>query len=423
MKNTLIVNIKQLLLADRKPKNFISGNKMDKIPIINNAFLYVEGNRIKDFGKMEELHKHESRLYSMVDKIIDANDRVVLPGWCDSHTHLVFAGSREKEFVDRIKGLTYEEIAKRGGGIINSVYKLRETSEDELYQQSLQRLIEIGKLGTVAVEIKSGYGLDTESELKILRVIKRLKNETPIKIKSTFMGAHAIPPEYKNNPDEYVELLVNEMIPLVASEDLADFIDVFCENGFFSIEQTERILMAGIKYGLRPKLHANQLSHSGGIEIGVKYNALSVDHIEYITDEDIELLKNSDTMPTVLPGAAFFLDLPLTPTRKLIENDLPIAAASDYNPGSSPSGNMNFIVSLLCIKYKLTPSEAIIATTLNSAYAMHVEALLGTITPGKIASFIITKPIPSYEFIPYSYGNHVIEKVFINGELFIDYEK
>ncbi|MGQ9847143.1 MAG: imidazolonepropionase [Bacteroidales bacterium] len=415
--NFLIINIKELLHAETMPKSFVSGKQMAKLPIIKNAFLYIESGKIRDFGKMEDLYLGRERYFTMSEKIIDASDKIILPTWCDSHTHIVYAGSREKEFVDKIKGLSYEEIAKRGGGIINSAALLQQTSEDELFEQASKRIKEIMALGTGAVEIKSGYGLTPEAEIKMLRTIKRLKKHFPIKIKATFLGAHAVPTQYKENPDEYVDIVINEMLPIIASEDLADFIDVFCDKGFFTPEQTERILMAGMKYGLRAKIHANELDYSGGIEVGVKYGALSVDHIEYTSDEDIELLLQSDTMPTILPGAAFFLDLPLAPARKMIDKGLPVAFASDYNPGSSPSGNMNLVLSMACIRYKLLPEEAINACTINSAYAMGVSDTHGSISIGKAASFIITKPIPSYEFIPYSFGNHVIESVYINGEL------
>lgn len=420
--NFLIINIKQLLQAEAKPKNFVSGKLMAKLPVIKNAFLYIESGRIRDFGKMEDLSVGRERYFSMSEKIIDASDKFILPTWCDSHTHIVYAGSREKEFVDKIKGLSYEEIAKRGGGILNSAALLQQTSENELFEQASARIKEIMALGTGAVEIKSGYGLTPEAEIKMLRVIRRLKENFPIKIKATFLGAHAVPLQYKENPDEYVNIVINEMLPVIAAEDLADFIDVFCDKGFFTPEQTERILMAGMKHGLRAKIHANELDYSGGIEVGVKYSALSVDHIEYTTDEDIQLLLESDTMPTVLPGAAFFLNMPLAPARKMIDEGLPVAFASDYNPGSSPSGNMNFILSLACIRYKLLPEEAINACTINSAYAMGVSETHGSISIGKTASFIITKPIPSYEFIPYSFGNHIIESVYINGELQKQYE-
>lgn len=421
--NFLIINIKQLLQADnKKTKQYVEGKQMSKLPVIKDAFLYVESGRIRDFGKMDDLSSGRERYFSMSDKIIDASEKIVYPTYCDPHTHIVYAGSREKEFVDKIKGLSYEEIAKRGGGILNSAALLQNTSEEDLFEQSAQRIREVMALGTGAIEIKSGYGLTPEAEIKMLRVIKRLKETFPIKIKATFLGAHAIPLMYKDNPDEYVDVVINEMLPVIAAEELADFIDVFCDKGFFNPEQTERILMAGMKYGLRAKIHANELDHSGGIKVGVKYGALSVDHIEYVSEEDIELLQNSDTMPTILPGASFFLNLPLAPARKLIDSGLPVALASDYNPGSSPSGNMNLILSMACIRYRLLPEEAINAVTLNAAYAMDISETHGSIAIGKSASFIITRPIPSYEFIPYSFGNHCIESVYINGELIKQYD-
>ena len=369
------------------------------------------------FGSMKDFNLKRERYYSMSKEIIDANGKSILPTWCDSHSHICYAGSREKEFVDKIKGFSYEEISKRGGGILNSAKLLQKTSEEELYEQSMQRLNEVIKLGTGAIEIKSGYGLNTESELKMLRVIRKMKENTCAKIKATFLGAHAFPIEFKDDKEGYIDLLINEMLPIIAAEELADFIDVFCDYGFYTTEQTERILMAGLKYGLRPKIHANELANSGGIQVGVKYGALSVDHIEYTGDEEIKCLTDSDTMPTILPGAAFFLNMPFAPARKIIDAGLPVAIASDYNPGSSPSGNMNLIVSMACINYKMLPEEAINAATINSAYAMGVSDKLGSISLGKDANFIITKPIPSIEFIPYSFGNNVIESVYLKGEL------
>ena len=334
-------------------------------------------------------------------KEIDAKGRLVLPAYCDSHTHLVYAGSREIEYIDKIKGLSYEEIAQRGGGILNSAERIRKASEEELYDSAYARLQEIASLGTGAVEIKSGYGLDTASELKMLRVIKRLSKETPLTIKSTFLGAHAVPVEYKGRQTEYVDLIINEMIPAVAAEDLADYIDVFCDKGFFTVEDTDRMLNAGMKYGLRAKIHANELS---------------VDHLEYVGDEEIAALKGSETMPTVLPGAAFFLNMPYSPVRKMINAGLPVALASDFNPGSSPSGNMKFVMSLGCVNYKMLPEEVINATTINSAYAMGVEEELGSIAVGKKANFYITTPITGIEYLPYAYGTDLVEAVFLNGE-------
>ncbi len=340
---------------------------------------------------------------------------MVFPCFCDSHTHLVYAGSREIEYIDKIKGLSYEEIAKRGGGILNSA-KLHNTSEEELIKQALVRLEEIKMLGTGAVEIKSGYGLTVEDELKMLRVIRKLKQLSPLTIKSTFLGAHAVPAEYKGNQKAYVDVVVNEMVPKVAEEKLADFIDVFCDKGFFTVKETERILEAGIKYGMKPKIHANELDYSGGIQAGVKHNALSVDHLEYTGDKEIKSLLDSVTMPTLLPGAAFFLGLVYAPARKMIDAGLPVAMASDYNPGSSPSGNMQFVISLGCIKYKMLPEEAVNAVTINSAYAMGVSRELGSIAKGKKANVFITKEIPTYEFMPYAFGSNKVERVILNGK-------
>jgi len=346
---------------------------------------------------------------------IDASDRFVFPSFCDSHTHLVYSGNREIEYIDKIRGLSYEEIAKRGGGILNSAKKLHETTEDELFRQSVQRINEIISLGTGAVEIKSGYGLNLDDELKMLRVIKRIKETSPIEVKATFLGAHAIPEEYKNRRESYVELVINEMIPVVVSEDLADFVDVFCDKGFFTVEDTERILMAGIKHGLIAKIHANELDYSGGIQTGVKYNALSVDHLEFTGDKEIKVLLGSETMPTLLPGASFFLGMPDPPVRKMIDAGLPVALASDFNPGSSPSGNMKLIMSLGCIRLRMLPEEVINAVTINSAYAMGISDTHGSIARGKVANVFITKEIPSYEFMPYAFGSNLIETVILKG--------
>ncbi|MEJ5267599.1 MAG: imidazolonepropionase [Bacteroidales bacterium] len=411
---TLIINIKELIGIIENPEILLlSGKQMSEINTIKDAYLLVEGEIIKDFGKMSEISP--GLLNDASIEIIDARGEFVLPSFCDSHTHIVYAGSREQEFCDKIKGLSYEEIAKRGGGILNSAKLLQNTSEDDLYEQSIERVKEIISQGTGAVEIKSGYGLTPEAELKMLRVIRRIKQNFPIEVKSTFLGAHSIPLEYRQNPDEYVDIVINEMIPLVAAEDLADYIDVFCDKGFFTVEQTERILMAGIKYGLRPKIHANELDKSGGIQVGVKYNALSVDHIEYTEKEEMQALLNSETMPTILPGAAFFLNMPFAPARKMIDFGLPVAIASDYNPGSSPSGNMKLMMSFACVNYKLLPEEAINASTINGAYAMGISYITGSITKGKLANFYITKKINSYNFIPYAYGSDLIDKVFLKG--------
>ena len=411
----LLENIKELVQVIDKPVLMRAGKEMSTVKTIKNAFLIIRDEVIEEYGKMEELKDKYTDDDYLVE--IDCTNRLVYPCFCDSHTHLVFSHSRENEFVQRISGLTYEEIARKGGGILNSAKKLHEISEEELYNLSIERIIEIIKMGTGAVEIKSGYGLNTEDELKMLRVIRRIKETVPICVRSTFLGAHAIPADYKANPSEYVDMIISEMIPQVAAEELADFIDVFCDKGFFTPEDTERILMAGMKYGLRPKIHANELGHTGGVEVGVKYNALSVDHLEYLNDGEIQILKETETMPTVLPGAAFFLNLPLSPVRKMIDAGLPVALASDFNPGSSPSGNMNFISSLGCIKYKMTPEEVINATTLNTAYAMGVSDCLGSISRGKIANLFITAEVNGIASLPYFFGSDLVETVIINGEI------
>ena len=406
---TLILNIKQLVQTELSPRKWVAGKDMARLGILENAYLLVEEDKIAGFGKM---------VYAGGDivKEIDATGRLVMPSYCDSHTHLVYAGSREIEYIDKIRGLSYEEIAKRGGGILNSCERIRKASEEELFDAAYDRIQEIAGFGTGAVEIKSGYGLDTESELKMLRVIRRLKAETPLLIKSTFLGAHAVPLEYKGRQTEYVDLIINEMIPMVAAEELADYIDVFCDKGFFTVEDTDRMLNAGMKYGLRAKIHANELDYSGGVQVGVKYNAISVDHLECMGEEEIACLLESETMPTVLPGAAFFLNMPYSPVRKMIQAGLPVALASDYNPGSSPSGNMKFIMSLGCINYKMLPEEVINATTLNSAYAMGVEEEAGSIAVGKLANFYITTPISGIEYLPYAYTADLIEAIFLKGE-------
>ncbi len=408
----LIKNIKSLINVDYEPRKWAAGDDMQKLNTIENAYLIIKDDKISDFGKMSEITSTDFK-----GDIIDADGKMVFPSFCDSHTHLVYAGSREIEYGDKIRGLSYEEIAKRGGGILNSAKLLHNTSEDSLYDQALHRIKEIIGFGTGAVEIKSGYGLTVEDEIKMLRVIKRLKETTPITIKSTFLGAHAVPAEYKGKQDDYVDVVINEMIPLVASEDLADYIDVFCDKGFFTVEQTDRILMAGMKYGLRAKIHANELDYSGGIQVGVKYNALSVDHLEYTGDDEIKALLDSETMPTLLPGAAFFLGMVDPPVRKMINAGLPVALASDYNPGSSPSGNMKFIMSLGTIKLRMLPEEVINASTINGAYAMGLEEELGSIAKGKIANIFITKEISTYEFMPYAYTSNLIDTVILNGKV------
>jgi imidazolonepropionase len=411
----LLENIKELVQVVEEPLLFRSGAEMGTVKTIRNAFLIIRDEVIEEFGRMDQLKDKYMDDDLLIE--IDCSNRLVYPSFVDSHTHLVYSNSRESEFVSRIKGLTYEEIARNGGGILNSAKRLHETSEEELHKSAMDRILEIMKTGTGAVEIKSGYGLNTEDELKMLRVIRKIKETSPICIRSTFLGAHAVPEEFKNNPSEYVDIVINEMIPQVAADELADFIDVFCDKGFFSQQDTDRILMAGMKYGLRPKIHANELGYTGGVQVGVKYNALSVDHLEYIGDEEIALLKNTETMPTVLPGAAFFLNLPLSPVRKMIDAGLPVALASDYNPGSSPSGNMSFISSLGCIKYDMLPEEVINATTLNAAYAMGVSDCLGSISKGKIANLFITSDVDGIASLPYHFGSDLIETVIINGEI------
>ena len=407
----LIINIKELLQVRDSNILKVSGKDMNVLPTLKNAYVLIEDDTIVDYGSMDDIINLDA------DKVIDAEGKIVLPAWCDSHTHIVYAGNREQEFVDRINGLSYEQIANRGGGILNSAATLQSTSETDLYEQSIKRVKEVMKLGTGALEIKSGYGLTMEAELKMLRVIKRIKQKFPIKVKATFLGAHALPSLYKNNKEAYLDLVVNEMIPRVAEEKLAKYIDVFCEKGYFSLEDTERILTAGKLHGLIPKIHVNQFNAFGGVALGVKYNALSVDHLEELNDDDVTALQNSETMPVALPSCSYFLSIPYTPARKLIDAGLPLALATDYNPGSTPSGNMNFVVSTACIKMKMTPEEAINAATINGAYAMGISNLYGSITRGKKANLIITKAVPSYNYLPYAFGDNHIETVIINGEM------
>ncbi len=408
---TLIINIKELLQVRESNVTKVSGSQMAELPAIKNAYLILENDLIKDFGLMEDCPQINP------EKIIDAYEKIVLPAWCDSHTHIVYAGNREQEFVDRINGLSYEEIANRGGGILNSAKKLHDTSEEELYNQSKCRLEEVMQLGTGAVEIKSGYGLTVADELKMLRVIKRLKENYPIAIKATFLGAHAFPLEYKENHQGYIDLICNEMIPKIAEEKLAEYIDVFCESGYFSVAETEAILMVGQKYGLIPKIHVNQFNAIGGVQTGVNWKALSVDHLEVMRPEDIEVLKNSETMPVALPSCSYFLSIPYTPARAMITAGLPLALATDFNPGSTPSGNMNLVVATACIKMKMTPEEAINAATLNGAYAMGLSATHGSITVGKKANLIITKPVASFYQLPYAFGSNLIDQVLIEGKV------
>ena len=413
----LIKNIKEIIQIEESPRLKVAGKDMANLKTLKDAYLIIIDGKIAEFGKMSELSKSENIINAGKIREIDVTGKMVFPTFCDSHTHLVYPASREIEYIDKIRGLSYEEIAKRGGGILNSAKKMNEVSEDELIQSALARLEEIKNYGTGAVEIKSGYGLDTKNELKMLRVIKKLKELSPLTIKSTFLGAHAIPARYKSDSAEYVDLIINEMIPQVASEELADYIDVFCDRGFFSTDDTDRLLNAGMKYGLRPKIHANELDYSGGIQVGVKYNALSVDHLEFTGEEEIQTLLNSDTMPTILPGAAFFLGMKYAPARKMIDAGLPVAMASDFNPGSSPSGNMQLILSMASILYRLTPEEGINATTINTAYAMDLSEELGSIAVGKKANLFISKPIPTYQFMPYYYGGNKVETVILNGEI------
>jgi imidazolonepropionase len=411
----LITNISKLVGTGSEDVLMKAGTAMSELGTIDDAFLLIEDGKIKSFGPLNAYVEQDPDMDDC--KVINARGGMVFPSFCDSHTHLVYAGSRELEYVDKINGLSYEEIAKRGGGILNSSKRLHDTSEDELVEQALERLNEIITYGTGAVEIKSGYGLNIEDELKMLRVIRKLQAVSPLTIKATFLGAHAVPEEYKGRQDEYVDLIINEMIPVVASGYMADFIDVFCDRGFFTPEQTERILMAGIKHGMKPKIHANELDYSGGIQVGVKYDALSVDHLEFTGDEEIDALMGTETMPTLLPGAAFFLNMVHAPARKMIDAGLPIALASDFNPGSSPSGNMQLILSMGCIMFRMTPAEAINACTINGAYAMDLSDELGSIAVGKTANVFITHPIPSLEFMPYAYGSNKVATVILNGNI------
>ncbi len=410
----LIKNIKELIQVEQQPKKWICGKDMATIETIKDAWLFIKGERIERFGEMKVFNLNE---FPEDAQLIDASGKMVFPSFVDSHTHLVYPASREIEYIDKIKGLSYEEIAKRGGGILNSAKKMQDISEEELVGSAMQRLEEIISYGTGAVEIKSGYGLTTESELKMLRVIKRLKALSPLTIKSTFLGAHSIPLEFRGDQTKYVDLVINKMLPKVADEGLANFIDVFCDTGFFTVEDTDRILEAGLKYGLRGKIHANELDFSGGIQVGVKHNALSVDHLEFTGDAEIEALLNSQTMPTILPGAAFFLNMIYSPARKMIDAGLPVALASDFNPGSSPSGNMQLILSMACILYKLLPEEAINATTINTAYAMGLSEELGSIAVDKRANLFITTELPTYEFMPYYYGTNKVDTAILNGKV------
>ena len=405
---TTYTNIKQLSgIQEDISVLKLKGKEMGILNTIENAYLETENGLISGFGKMENLPESDNT------KLVDCTGKIILPAWCDSHTHLVFAGTRETEFVDRINGLTYEEIAVRGGGIINSAKRLQTASEEELYKAALTRLEEIKSYGTGAVEIKSGYGLSLEAELKILRVIRRLKSDSDLTIKATFLGAHAVPPEFKGNKDGYLDMLIDEVLPVIKAENLADYIDIFCETNYFTVADAERIMEAGAKYGLKSKIHVNQFTSIGGIQAGIKHNALSLDHLEVMTENDIEDLHQSETMPTALPSCSFFLKIPFAPVRKMIDEGLAIALATDYNPGSTPSGKIPFVISLACIYQRLTPEEAINAVTLNSAYAMGISDTHGSITVGKKANIIITKEISSYNYIPYAFGGNHVERVLL----------
>ena len=407
---TLITNIKELVQVEAgQPVARRQGKEMAQLQTIKDAYLLIEDDKIKAFGPMAELVEQTA------DRTVDATGRMVFPSFCDSHTHLVYAGSREIEYCDKIRGLSYEEIARRGGGILNSAKRVQEASEEQLYDDAWMRLEQMIDFGSGAVEIKSGYGMTVEAEMKMLRVIRRLRETSPLTIRATLLGAHGVPMEYRGRQGEFVDLVVERMIPQAADEGLADFVDVFCDQGFFTVEETDRMLEAGVRRGMRPKIHANELAASGGIQVAVKWDALSCDHLEFTGPEEIECLRGSNTMPTVLPGAAFFLNMRHAPVRDMMDAGLGVAMASDCNPGSSPSTNMQLILSMACINYRMLPEEAINAVTLNTAYAMGVSDQLGTIAVGKRANFYITKPIPSLEYMPYSYGENKVERAFLNG--------
>lgn len=408
---TLLINIHQLLQIREPEVSFVAGGEMRDLPLIQNAWLLIDKDQIADFGPMETAPLNATK------NIIDCTDRVVMPTYCDSHTHIVYAGERVDEFVQRLEGKSYQEIAALGGGILNSADRLDKTSEKQLYEQAAQRLELCAYQGTGALEIKSGYGLNLEAELKMLRVAKRLSEKYPVAIKTTFLGAHALPELYKNRKDEYVQQVCKEMIPEVAAQKLADYIDVFCEEGYFDLEDTEKILSAGARFGLKGKIHVNQFNAIGGVALGVAMEVLSVDHLEELIEEDLMALENSQTMPVALPGCSLFLDIPFTPARAIIDRGLPLALATDFNPGSAPSGNMNLVVSLACMRMKMTPAEALNAATINGAYAMGLEATHGSITKGKKASLIITDPLKDFSHLPYDFGQNHIDQVILNGRL------
>lgn len=411
---TLIYNIDTLLGVLPQEVSRLQGREMDSVESIGNAYIVIEDQKIAEFGRTDDAHID----FGSFSNIIDAHGGFVMPSFCDSHTHIVYAGCRDGEFRDKIAGMSYEEIAARGGGILNSADLLHDTSEDELYSQAMKRIGEIMAMGTGAVEIKSGYGLTTEDELKMLRVIRRIRDTSPVTVKATFLGAHAVGRAYSGRQSEYVDLICSEMLPAVADAGLADYVDVFCDEGFFTTGETSRILGTAAGYGLRPKIHANELAVSGGVQVGVQHDALSVDHLERTTEAEIRALKGTSTMPTMLPGTSFFLGIPYGNAKGYIEEGLGVALASDYNPGSSPSGNMRFVMALGCIRMKLTPEQAFNACTINSAYAMGVSDTLGSITEGKTANLIITRPLPSMAFIPYSYQTPFIEKIILNGKIY-----
>ncbi|NVK28014.1 MAG: imidazolonepropionase [Flavobacteriia bacterium] len=411
----LLINIKKLVHVEDQPVPYLRGAEMNQVKEIENAFLEIENGKIKRFGEMSEIHGSD---IAGVAEVLNCEGKWVMPGLVDSHTHLVFAEPRAQEFEDRIHGLTYEEIAARGGGILNSAAKLADKPEEELYEEAMSRLDEMIHTGTTAVEIKSGYGLTLEAELKMLRVAQRIKKMSPIPVRVTFLGAHAFPPEYKENKEGYIDLIINEMIPAVAKEGLADYIDVFCEKGYFDLEQTDRILAAGVKHGMRPKVHVNQFNAFGGIETSIKHGALSVDHLEVMNPEDFDALKKSECMPVALPSCSFFLGIPYTPGRELIDAGLPLALATDFNPGSTPSGNLLFVWSLACIIMKLTPTEALVALTHNAAFALGLEKEMGSIAVGKRANLIISEDMNSLGHIPYHFGRNSLDRVLINGSDF-----
>ena len=407
---TLIKNIKNLIGIIEESQAYKKGKALSEVSFLEHSYILIDGEKISDYGPMSECPNN-------ADQVIDASNKLVLPAWCDSHTHIVFAASREKEFEMKIKGMSYEEIAAAGGGILNSARKLKDCSEDTLYDMAKARLEEVTKFGTGAIEIKSGYGLSVESELKMLRVIRKLAANSPVSIKASFLGAHAIPTEYKEKREAYIDLIINEMLPQIAEEKLADYCDVFCEKGFFTVEETDRILKAAASYGIPPKIHANQLSCTGAVQVGIANNAISVDHLEMMGQAEIDALLNSDTIPTILPSCSYYINIPYAPARKMIDAGLGITIATDFNPGSSPSGNIPFLLSLACTKMKLTPEEAFNAVTINGAYAMQLEDQLGSITKGKLANLIITKNIPSLTYIPYMFGSNHIDKVLIRGKV------